>query len=201
MLLAHKSGGGARVAMRGSSGGGFAGARLMGEKAPRLPGSKCSLLKSSRIIPNYPRAKSNLFTMARAPRLPDQPLRRKNGASFSAVMMGRSAAPSTCEVAGRNVGGWVFAEGSFNRVMSALREAMLRERRPLKVLGFKHAKTNLSNMCGHASFVILALAYLETDVLMLRYVRGSVGLVLWAKCGQLFSCSLVSLMCRAVRWV
>lgn len=178
MLLAKKSSCGARVAMRGSSGGGFAGARLMGEKAHRLPGgNNCSLLRSPRVIPEYPQAKGDLFTMARAPRLPDQSLRAKNGASFSAVMTGQSAAPWACRVAGRKVGGWMFAEGSFNRVMSALRESMLRERRPLKVLGFKHAKTNLSNICGHASFVILALAYLETDVLMLRYVRGCLGRV------------------------
>lgn len=52
-------------------------------------------------------------------------------------------------------------------IIRGVRKAMVKDRSPMQFLGLS-TKTNISNLCGHASFVILALAYLETDVLMLR---------------------------------
>lgn len=50
-------------------------------------------------------------------------------------------------------------------VWAWLREQMIKDRKPLENL---EMTTNVSNLCGHLSFVVLALAYLETDVLALR---------------------------------
>lgn len=51
--------------------------------------------------------------------------------------------------------------------MDKLHPFMIKERRPLALLGLNTA-TNLGALCGHASFAILTAAYLETDVLTLR---------------------------------
>lgn len=58
-------------------------------------------------------------------------------------------------------GAW-FGHGTFR---AWLREEMIKDRKPLANL---EITTNVSNLCGHLSFVVLALAYLETDVLALR---------------------------------
>ncbi|CBN78395.1 conserved unknown protein [Ectocarpus siliculosus] len=57
-------------------------------------------------------------------------------------------------------------------VLKQLRDAMVKERRPLQFMGCQ-TTTTASNQCGHLSFVILALAYLETDVLALRASAAS----------------------------
>ena len=82
------------------------------------------------------------------------------GASFSAVMMEQ---PIQQEVSKhQKLRQWV-GSANLRQGLEWLQEAMVRERR----LG-PGLKTNISNLCGHASFVVLALAYLETDVLALR---------------------------------
>lgn len=75
-------------------------------------------------------------------------------APFSAIAMGQEVQQGVARL----------GEGS---VLKQLRDAMLKERRPLQFMGCQ-TRTNASNQCGHLSFVILALAYLETDVLALR---------------------------------
>lgn len=44
---------------------------------------------------------------------------------------------------------------------------MTRERKPLEFLGL-NSKTTIGMLCGHASFGIAALVYLETDPLTTR---------------------------------
>lgn len=73
---------------------------------------------------------------------------------FSALAMGQQA-----------------QQGATRQVLSGkgtlwetVRHAMTKQRR----VPILNTHTNLSNQCGHMSFVILALAYLETDVLALR---------------------------------
>lgn len=73
-------------------------------------------------------------------------------APFSAIAMGQQVQQGTRLWSG---------EGT---IWNRLRVMMIRDRR---VPGL-NTTTNLSNQCGHLSFVILALAYLETDVLALR---------------------------------
>jgi CRP-like cAMP-binding protein len=58
---------------------------------------------------------------------------------------------------------------------SAAYEAMLKPR-GVSLMGVT-AKTNLSNLAGHGSFLMLALGYMESDVLLLRaYAAGGVVL-------------------------
>lgn len=57
--------------------------------------------------------------------------------------------------------GKVFGKGT---LWETVGHAMTKHRR----VPLLNTHTNLSNQCGHMSFVILALAYLETDVLALR---------------------------------
>ena len=106
--------------------------------------------------------KGHLVSMAK-PTLfsPKLPLR---GASFSTVMIEQQ----TSQIAAKSLHPlrW-FDSTNIRQGLESLREAMIRERRPLEFLGLR-LKTNISNLCGHASFVVLALAYLETDVLALR---------------------------------
>ncbi|CAM9215923.1 unnamed protein product [Discosporangium mesarthrocarpum] len=56
-----------------------------------------------------------------------------------------------------------------------LESAMVRER--LILGGLLPCSTTLSNLCGHGSFVMLALAYMESDVLLLRGYAAS-GIVM-----------------------
>lgn len=63
--------------------------------------------------------------------------------------------------------GRTLSAKAFREAFERFRVVMVRERQPFAFLGSK-ATTNVSNLCGHASFVTLALAYLETDVLALR---------------------------------
>ncbi|CAB1116594.1 unnamed protein product [Ectocarpus sp. CCAP 1310/34] len=84
-------------------------------------------------------------------------------APFSAIAMGQEVQQRATRL----------GEGS---VLKQLRDAMVKERRPLQFMGCQ-TRTNASNQCGHLSFVILALAYLETDVLALRaYAASGIGL-------------------------
>lgn len=165
MLLAKN--GGARVAaLRGGVGvSAHSSARACGERAQRLGGSS-GYTRLNELRTNQPPAKGYLFSMSRAPRPPAtrKPLVEKE-APFSAVMMGQPSLGFA--EGGATAGGWVFSQNFGRRLAAGLRESMLKERQPLRALGLD-TKTNLSNMCGHASFVILALAYLETDVLLLR---------------------------------
>lgn len=52
-------------------------------------------------------------------------------------------------------------------IMDKLHAVMIKERRPLGLLGI-NTTTNAGSLCGHFSFAILTAAYLETDVLTLR---------------------------------
>lgn len=90
--------------------------------------------------------------MAKQPTGGRRVLRKK--APFSAIAMGQEVQQGVARL----------GEGS---VLKQLQDAMVKERRPLQFLGCQTV-TNASNQCGHLSFVILALAYLETDVLALR---------------------------------
>lgn len=79
-------------------------------------------------------------------------------AQFSAVSLGQQAQQGTTRHA-------AFGNGTAGgAIWGTLRLAMVRQRR----VPLLNITTNLSNQCGHLSFVILALAYLETDVLTLR---------------------------------
>lgn len=97
-----------------------------------------------------------LFTLAKPPRTWARKLPSLKGVPFSAVTMGQKAQKSAVQ------SGKVKVVMSIREVTAMLQEAMVKNR---LVFG---TKTNVSNVCGHASFVILALAYLETDVLALR---------------------------------
>lgn len=106
--------------------------------------------------------KGHLVTMAKPTLLSRKPLLR--GASFSTVMIEQQ----TSRIAAKSLHPLrLFDSTNIRKGLDSLREAMIRERRPLEFLGLR-LKTNISNLCGHASFVVLALAYLETDVLALR---------------------------------
>lgn len=74
-------------------------------------------------------------------------------APFSALAMGQQVQ--------QGAAGQVFGKGT---LWETVRHAMTKQRR----VPLLNTRTNLSNQCGHMSFVILALAYLETDVLALR---------------------------------
>lgn len=77
-------------------------------------------------------------------------------APFSALAMGQQAQ----QAAARKVS---FGEGRMT-MWETVRNAMTKQRS----VPLLNTRTNLSNQCGHMSFLILALAYLETDVLALR---------------------------------
>ncbi len=81
-------------------------------------------------------------------------------APFSTVSLGQQAQQGMARHAA--FGNGTSAVGG--TIWGTLREAMVRQRR----VPLLNTTTNLSNQCGHLSFVILALAYLETDVLALR---------------------------------
>lgn len=55
-------------------------------------------------------------------------------------------------------------------LMDKMHPIMIKERRPMRWLGVEalDTVTNAGALCGHLSFAILTLAYLETDVLKLR---------------------------------
>lgn len=81
-------------------------------------------------------------------------------APFSALAMGQQAKHGAAREAmllGKGTAGTAAA-------WETVRHAMTKPRR----VPLLNVTTNLSNQCGHMSFVILALAYLETDVLALR---------------------------------
>ena len=52
-------------------------------------------------------------------------------------------------------------------IQESFRDAMMKERRPLQILGVD-STTTAGAMCGHASLGVLALCYIETDALTLR---------------------------------
>lgn len=52
-------------------------------------------------------------------------------------------------------------------IQESFRDAMMKERRPLQILGVE-STTTAGAMCGHASLGVLALCYIETDALTLR---------------------------------
>lgn len=58
----------------------------------------------------------------------------------------------------------------FQPLMDRLHPIMIRERRPMAWCGIEalNTVTNAGALCGHFSFALLTLAYLETDVLKLR---------------------------------
>lgn len=58
----------------------------------------------------------------------------------------------------------------FQPLMNWLHPIMIRERRPMAWCGIEalNTVTNAGALCGHLSFALLTLAYLETDVLKLR---------------------------------
>ncbi|CAM9853634.1 unnamed protein product, partial [Ectocarpus fasciculatus] len=62
--------------------------------------------------------------------------------------------------------------GPFQPLMDKVHPIMIKERRPMRWLGVDalDTVTNAGALCGHFSFAILTLAYLETDVLKLRYL-------------------------------
>lgn len=111
---------------------------------------------------NKPATAGKLFSLAKPPRSARKLLSKE--APFSAVMMGQQAQHGAAKQL--PFGDW-FVSPNARVAIRSFREAMVKDRRPLAFLGLR-TKTNVSNMCGHASFVILALAYLETDVLALR---------------------------------
>lgn len=51
--------------------------------------------------------------------------------------------------------------------LARFRVGMMKERQPFQILGVQTI-TTATHICGHASFFILTLAFLETDVLALR---------------------------------
>lgn len=102
-----------------------------------------------------------LFSLAKAPR----PVGRspRSEARFSAVSLGPAV-----EGTAKNMTRYrQLTSPSIHHLLRSFHEIMVRDRQPLQFLGLR-TRTNLSNVCGHASFVTLALAYLETDVMMLR---------------------------------
>lgn len=60
--------------------------------------------------------------------------------------------------------------GPLQPLMDKVHPIMIKERRPMSWLGVEalDTVTNAGALCGHLSFAILTLAYLETDVLKLR---------------------------------
>ncbi|CBN78407.1 hypothetical protein Esi_0113_0044 [Ectocarpus siliculosus] len=60
--------------------------------------------------------------------------------------------------------------GPLQPLMDKVHPIMIKERRPMRWLGVEalDTVTNAGALCGHLSFAILTLAYLETDVLKLR---------------------------------
>lgn len=142
---------------------GYAGATLLRVGGGRTVGRTVRAGRSCpRPIHQYGKGQAvPLFSLARTSRLAKKPL--SNEARFSAVVMGPGVGGATSKVPRY---GWLFSS-NVRRYLRNLHETMVRDRRPLQSLGIR-AKTNLSNICGHASFVALAFAYLETDVLLLR---------------------------------
>lgn len=142
-----------RAALRAGNGTGCALRRRALSLRDRYP-SQAAMFNQPGTVP--------LFSLAKAPRSPARKLLSKE-APFSAVMMGQQM-----ERAGNKISscGWLVSP-NFRGALRRFHLAMTKDRRPLSMLGLS-TKTNLSNMCGHASFVALAFAYLETDVLLLR---------------------------------
>lgn len=92
------------------------------------------------------------------------------------MAMGQSQKTHQVTAARLPLGGEWFVSDYLAGAVRSFREAMVKDRRPFAFLGWRF-RTNVSNMCGHASFGVLALAYLETDVLALRgYAASGIGL-------------------------
>ncbi|CAM9562536.1 unnamed protein product [Pylaiella littoralis] len=68
---------------------------------------------------------------------------------------------------------WV--PGPFQPLMDKLHPIMIAPRQPMAWLGVEalNTTTNFGGLCGHLSFGILTLAYIETDPLTLRYLVAS----------------------------
>lgn len=117
----------------------------------------------SDLRPSYEPIKQRvpLFSSAKAPRPWRKSFSRE--ARFSAVGMGHTVEDASKQTFRL---GWIPSP-NIREILRGFHETMVCERRPLHFLGLRN-RTNISNLCGHASFVVLALAYLETDVLMLR---------------------------------
>lgn len=150
--------GGARAALRGTSS--TSSSRMRARKP------QCSSLAGSRFPRGHadqPKGTAAIFSVARVPR---EALSTKE-APFSAVSMGQTVEAGRGKKHWLSGGRWELSQCSVRSLLTAFSEAMMKERRPLQRIGLR-IKTNLSNLCGHASFVILAFAYLEADVLMLR---------------------------------
>lgn len=128
----------------------------------RLPASCCGGFRAEAAA-GRPASAGHLFSLAKPPEASRSILSQE--VSFSAMAMGGGQKTAQQVTAARRLPlrEW-FASGGAVR---SFREAMVKDRRPFAFLGWRF-RTNVSNMCGHASFVVLALAYLETDVLALR---------------------------------
>ncbi|CAM9748328.1 unnamed protein product [Scytosiphon promiscuus] len=67
---------------------------------------------------------------------------------------------------------WV--PGPFQPLMDKIHPIMIAPRQPMAWLGIEalNTTTNFGALCGHVSFAMLTLAYIETDVLKLRFLVG-----------------------------
>lgn len=130
----------------------------------RLPGSCCGGLRRE-AAPGRPASAGHLFSLAKPPEASRSMISQE--VSFSAMAMGQSQKPHQVTAARLPLGGEWFVSDYLSGAVRSFREAMVKDRRPFAFLGWRF-RTNVSNMCGHASFGVLALAYLETDVLALR---------------------------------
>eukprot|EP00903_Cladosiphon_okamuranus_P020630 g18940.t1 len=140
-----------RAALRrcsSSSGGGSS-------RAVRLSGGVQGARQTSESRPGW---SGQLFSTATPPRgavgIVSVP---RKGAPFSALAMGQQLQQGAARDA-------IFGKGTGMAMWETVQLAMTKQRR----IPLLNISTNLSNQCGHMSFVILALAYLETDVLALR---------------------------------
>lgn len=130
----------------------------------RLPASCCGGLRAEAAAGRSASA-GHLFSLAKPPEASQRLICQE--VSFSAMAMGQSQKTHQVTAARLPLGGEWFVSDYLAGAVRSFREAMVKDRRPFAFLGWRF-RTNVSNMCGHASFGVLALAYLETDVLALR---------------------------------